>query len=105
MSSPETTAVTGRLLLPAPTRSPWWELGRRVLMAVAILVFTVLLVYADRRGYGDTSDGKVGMIGGSYLGIAQWKLALLNNPHLKAISPVVLGPGPLLAVMPQQYSP
>jgi len=37
------------------------------------------------------SDGKVGMIGGSYLGIVQWKVALLNNPHLKAISPVVSG--------------
>jgi putative CocE/NonD family hydrolase len=37
------------------------------------------------------SDGKVGMIGGSYLGIAQWRVALLNNPHLKAIFPVVAG--------------
>lgn len=37
------------------------------------------------------SDGKIGMIGGSYLGIAQWKAALMNNPHLKAISPVVSG--------------
>src|SRR5947209_5998433 len=37
------------------------------------------------------SDGKVGMLGGSYLGISQWKVALLNNPHLKAISPVVSG--------------
>jgi len=37
------------------------------------------------------SDGKIGMVGGSYLGIVQWKLALLNNPHLKAISPVVSG--------------
>ena len=37
------------------------------------------------------SDGKVGMTGGSYLGIAQWKVALLNNPHLKAIFPVVSG--------------
>ena len=36
-------------------------------------------------------DGKIGMIGGSYLGIAQWKTALLNNPHLKAISPTVSG--------------
>ena len=34
----------GLLKLPATTRSPWWELGRRVLMAVGILVFTVLLV-------------------------------------------------------------
>jgi hypothetical protein len=37
------------------------------------------------------SDGQVGMIGGSYLGIAQWQVALLNNPHLKAIFPVVSG--------------
>ena len=37
------------------------------------------------------SDGKVGMIGGSYLGIVQWKVAALNNPHLKAIFPWVSG--------------
>jgi uncharacterized protein len=36
-------------------------------------------------------DGKVGMMGGSYLGIVQWKVAALNNPHLKAIFPVVSG--------------
>jgi putative CocE/NonD family hydrolase len=37
------------------------------------------------------SDGKVGMMGGSYVGIVQWKVALVNNPHLKAIFPVVSG--------------
>jgi len=37
------------------------------------------------------SDGKVGMTGGSYLGITQWKAALEGNPHLKAIFPVVSG--------------
>lgn len=37
------------------------------------------------------SDGKIGMLGGSYLGIAQWKVALLGNPHLKAIFPWVSG--------------
>ena len=36
-------------------------------------------------------DGKIGMIGGSYAGIAQWKVALLGNPHLLAIFPVVSG--------------
>jgi hypothetical protein len=36
-------------------------------------------------------DGKVGMTGGSYLGIVQWKLALTKNRHLKAIFPVVSG--------------
>lgn len=37
------------------------------------------------------SDGKIGMIGGSYRGIVQWKAALSGNPHLKAIAPVVSG--------------
>jgi putative CocE/NonD family hydrolase len=37
------------------------------------------------------SDGKVGMTGGSYLGIVQWKAALSGNPHLKAIFPWVSG--------------
>jgi uncharacterized protein len=37
------------------------------------------------------SNGKIGMTGGSYLGIVQWKAARMNNPHLKAIFPVVSG--------------
>jgi hypothetical protein len=37
------------------------------------------------------SNGKIGMIGGSYRGIVQWKAALSRNPHLKAIAPVVSG--------------
>jgi len=37
------------------------------------------------------SDGRIGMLGGSYLGIVQWKVAALNNPHLKAIFPAVSG--------------
>lgn len=37
------------------------------------------------------SDGKIGMSGGSYLGIVQWKVAPLNNPHLLAIFPAVSG--------------
>jgi uncharacterized protein len=37
------------------------------------------------------SNGRVGMMGGSYLGIAQWKAALSQNPHLRAIFPVVSG--------------
>jgi putative CocE/NonD family hydrolase len=37
------------------------------------------------------SNGNIGMMGGSYGGIVQWKAALLDNPHLKAIFPVVSG--------------
>ncbi|MFB3830013.1 MAG: CocE/NonD family hydrolase [Bryobacteraceae bacterium] len=36
-------------------------------------------------------NGNVGMTGGSYVGIVQWKAALENNPHLKAIFPWVSG--------------
>jgi putative CocE/NonD family hydrolase len=37
------------------------------------------------------SNGKIGMVGGSYLGIVQWKAALTGNPYLKCIFPVVSG--------------
>ena len=37
------------------------------------------------------SDGQVGMMGGSYSGIAQWKAGLAHNRHLKAIFPSVSG--------------
>jgi putative CocE/NonD family hydrolase len=36
-------------------------------------------------------DGNIGMVGGSYRGIVQWKAALSRNPNLKAIFPVVAG--------------
>ena len=37
------------------------------------------------------SDGRIGMAGSSYLGIAQWWAALQANPHLKTISPMYSG--------------
>ncbi|MBZ5741151.1 potassium channel family protein [Nocardioides mangrovi] len=46
----------GKLSLPDPARSPWWELGRRLLLALAILVGTVLIVYLDRGAYRDGND-------------------------------------------------
>jgi voltage-gated potassium channel len=46
----------GRVALPEAARSPWWELSRRLLLAVGILVGTVLLVYFDREGYVDNND-------------------------------------------------
>jgi len=50
--SPEYAAGPG-VSLPDPVRSPWWQLGRRLLLALAILAGTVLLVYLDREGYRD----------------------------------------------------
>ena len=46
----------GRVALPQRSRSPWWELTRRLLLAAGILVGTVLLVYLDREGYRDGGD-------------------------------------------------
>ena len=37
------------------------------------------------------SNQRVGMMGASYLGIAQWKAALSPSPYLKAIFPIVAG--------------
>jgi voltage-gated potassium channel len=45
-----------RVALPAIARSPFWELTRRFLLAMALLAFTVGLVYFDRGGYIDSSD-------------------------------------------------
>jgi len=46
----------GRVRLPVAAPSPVWDLLRRVLLAFAILIFTVLLVYVDRDGYRDNTD-------------------------------------------------
>jgi len=40
------------------------------------------------------SDGKVGMIGGSYVGLVQWLAAKSGNPHLVCIVPQVSPPDP-----------
>ena len=46
----------GKVTLPERSRSPWWELSRRLLLAAVILVGTVALVWLDRKGYRDAND-------------------------------------------------
>jgi voltage-gated potassium channel len=60
-------ALTG-IALPAIVRSPWWELSRRLLLAIGILVGTVLLVWLDADGYRDANDptGKVDLVDSIY---------------------------------------
>lgn len=41
-----------------------------------------------RQGW---SDGRVGMFGGSYVGISQWRTALTGHAALRAIAPAVAG--------------
>jgi voltage-gated potassium channel len=48
--------IAARVRLPAIVRSPVWELTRRLLLAIAILAFTVALVWFDREGYRDAND-------------------------------------------------
>ncbi len=52
--------------LPDPERSPWRQLGMRLLAAFAVLAGTVLLVYLDRDGYRDSYDGRVGLVDAIY---------------------------------------
>jgi voltage-gated potassium channel len=63
-----TDLTRGQVRLPAMERSPVWELTRRVLMAIAILGFTVALVYFDRDGYVDNNDptGEISLIDAMY---------------------------------------
>ncbi|MBC7277454.1 TrkA family potassium uptake protein [Nocardioides sp.] len=57
-----------QVALPETVRSPWWQLGRRLLAAVAILVGTTLLVYFDRDAYIDNADptGEVSLLDALY---------------------------------------
>jgi len=52
----DTARRIGGISLPEITRSPWWELGRRLLLALGILVGTVMLVWFDRDDYRDNND-------------------------------------------------
>ncbi|MCW2780627.1 MAG: TrkA-N domain protein [Marmoricola sp.] len=61
-------SVPGHVQLPVIARSPWWELSRRLLLVLGILVVTIVIVFVDRHGYRDNTDpdGKVGFIDSIY---------------------------------------
>ena len=46
----------------------------------------------------DWCDGNVGMAGGSYVAVTQWSAALADPPHLRAISPALMGMSPSAAL-------
>lgn len=62
----EYDSAFARIRLPEIRRSPWWELSRRMLMAIGVLALTVLIVYLDREGYNDSSDGELDLIDAIY---------------------------------------
>ena len=66
MPDQPTDLTRGQVRLPAMERSPVWELTRRLLLALALLSFTVLIVWLDRDGYTDSTDGEVDLLDAMY---------------------------------------
>ncbi len=59
--------VTGRIKLPKRVvERPLRQVGKRLLLALAVLVGTALIVYFDRAGYGDNSDDSVDLLDAFY---------------------------------------
>jgi len=59
--------VTHRVELPRKVvERPIRQVGRRLLVALLVLVATALIVYADREGYNDTSDQSVDLLDAFY---------------------------------------
>lgn len=59
-TSPE--ELQHRVLLPEPVAGPLRQVLRRLLAALVVLAVTVLLVYLERDGYGDSKDGEVSLL-------------------------------------------
>lgn len=59
--------VTHQVKLPRQTvERPILQVGKRLAMALLVLVATAFIVYADRDGYNDTSDGSVDLLDALY---------------------------------------
>ncbi|MEU6403898.1 potassium channel family protein [Streptomyces sp. NPDC046985] len=59
--------VTHRVRLPTkPVRRPMRQVGKRLAMALLVLVVTVVVVYADHDGYHDNADGAVDLLDAAY---------------------------------------
>ncbi|MGH8777209.1 MAG: potassium channel family protein [Jiangellaceae bacterium] len=58
--------VEGPVRLPAVGLDPVRAIGRRVLIALGVLVLVVFVVWLDRDGYNDTSDGAVDLLDALY---------------------------------------
>ncbi|MEU6483438.1 potassium channel family protein [Streptomyces sp. NPDC046887] len=59
--------VGGQIKLPTEVVTrPLLQVARRLLMALAVLVLTVLIVYVDRDGYFDNADERVDLLDASY---------------------------------------
>jgi voltage-gated potassium channel len=89
----------GLLKLPAQHRSPWGQLFYRLMLAIGLLAFTVLLVYIDRDGYIDQNDPTqhVGMIDSIYYTTVTLSTTGYGDiapvaPHTRLINAFVITP-------------
>ncbi|MEU1375180.1 potassium channel family protein [Streptomyces triculaminicus] len=55
-----------RVLLPRYGVAPIRQVGRRLLMALLVMVATIFIVYSDRTGYHDNADGSVDFLDAVY---------------------------------------
>ncbi|MFI9205699.1 potassium channel family protein [Streptomyces sp. NPDC053048] len=55
-----------RVLLPRYTVAPIRQVGRRLLLALGVMVATVFIVYTDRAGYHDNADNSVDFLDAVY---------------------------------------
>jgi voltage-gated potassium channel len=58
--------VEGSVRLPAIGLDPVRAIARRVLIALGVLVVVVFIVWLDRTGYNDTSDGEIDLLDALY---------------------------------------
>ena len=98
-TDPSEGRARGKVSLPEKVRSPWWELGRRLLVAIGILVGTVLLVYLDADAYNDGNDptGEVDLVDSIYyttvtLSTTGYGDIAPVEPHARLINAFVITP-------------
>lgn len=87
-SAQPVVASRGRVALPERQRSPWFELSKRLLAALGILVGTVLLVYVDREGYVDNNDPTKAV---SFIDAIYYTTVTLSTTGYGDIAPVSTG--------------
>ncbi|WP_369824210.1 TrkA family potassium uptake protein, partial [Kitasatospora sp. Root187] len=64
---PDSDESGSRITLPTrPPEPPMRQVGKRLVLAVAVLLATTLIVWLDRSGYNDNSDGTVDLLDAAY---------------------------------------
>src|SRR6478736_2742904 len=76
-------ALVGVLRIPEILRSPARAIFRRVLMAVAVLMLAVLVIYIDRGGYRDAQENEL-----SFLDCLYYATVSLSTTGYGDITPI-----------------